>query len=440
MQTLRAIAILTMLLVSSVVANAGPASMPFSSLPIEAQASISAKLARSIPGLSWVKLAKLTASDGLNSYQPSLGWAVSVSGNTVAVGASGAQIGQTDGQGAVYVFVKPRSGWKNMRQVAKLTASDGGYEAVLGVSVAILGNTIVAGAPGATVGGNALQGEAYVFVKPIGGWKNMTQTAKLTASDGQGQDLFGDSIAISGNTVAIGAEQMARGSGKAYVFVMPAGGWTDMTQTAELTPSKPVIDSIFGNAVAIDGDTVVVGEAYKNHAYIFLKPLTGWTNENETAELSATDAVTFDQFGYSVAVRYRTVVVGKPSLTHSGGAYVFVEPSGGWRNMTQTAKLSASDGMPNDYFGSSVFTNGNLTLVGALNAAVGKGAAYVFVKPLKGWKTTSKFNRKLIAEDKAAGAFGASVGISGKTAVIGAPATSLGKSTNQGAAYVFGEQ
>jgi hypothetical protein len=160
---------------------------------------------------------------------------------------------------------------KTMRQIAKLTASDGTYTAGLGGSVTIVGNTIVGGAPGATVGGNAPQGEAYVFVKPIGSWKDMTETAELRASDGQGQDLFGDSISISGNTVAIGAEQMARGSGKAYVFVMPASGWTDMTQTAELTPSKPIIDSTFGNAVAIDGDTVAVGQAYKNHVYVFVK-------------------------------------------------------------------------------------------------------------------------------------------------------------------------
>jgi hypothetical protein len=149
-----------------------------------------------------------------------------------------------------------------MRQKAKLTASDGTYTAGLGGSVTIVGNTIVAGAPDATVGGNAPQGEAYVFVKPIGSWKDMTETAELRASDGQGQDLFGDSISISGNTV---------GSGKAYVFGMPASGWTDMTQTAELTPSKPIIDSIFGNAVAIDGDTAAVGQAYKNHAYVFVK-------------------------------------------------------------------------------------------------------------------------------------------------------------------------
>lgn len=112
--------------------------------------------------------------------------------------------------------------------------------------------------------------------------------------------------------------------------------------------------------------------------------------------------------------------------------------------MTQTAKLSASDGTPNDYFGSSVFTNGNLALVGAMFATVGnryqKGAAYIFVKPAKGWKTTSKFNQRVIAKDKAVSLFGASVSMSGKTAVIGVPYSSLGTNPNQGAAYVFGQR
>jgi hypothetical protein len=113
-----------------------------------------------------VKLAKLTASDGLNSYQPGMGWAVSVSGNTVVVGASGAQIGQIVGAGAVYVFVKPRTGWKNMRQIAwKNHEADSKVDSLrwhlhsrAGGSVTIVGNTIVAGAPGATVGGMPRKG------------------------------------------------------------------------------------------------------------------------------------------------------------------------------------------------------------------------------------------------------------------------------------------
>jgi hypothetical protein len=143
-----------------------------------------------------------------------------------------------------------------------------------------------------------------------------------------------------------------------------------MTPTAELTPSKPIIDSIFGNAVAVDGDAVAVGQAYKNHAYVFVKPVAGWTNENETAELSPTGAVTLTSLVSQSRFEARLWWSASPRLP-TPAAPPFVEPPGGWTNLTRAAKLSASGGTPNDYFGSSVFTNGNLALVGAM-FAVGK--------------------------------------------------------------------
>ena len=104
--------------------------------------------------------------------------------------------------------------------------------------------------------------------------------------------------------------------------------------------------------------------------------------------------------------------------------------------MTQTAKLSAGR---SNYLGLSVFTNGEMALVGAADTT-GVGSAYVYIQPRSGWKSTSKFNQKLLARDKAAHYFGQSLFLSGETAVIGAPGTSLGKNTSQGAAYVFGQQ
>ena len=94
----------------------------------------------------------------------------------------------TADQGAAYVFTEPGSGWANMTQTAKLTASDGAADDRFGDSVSISGNTVVVGAPNATVGGNSGQGAAYVFTEPGSGWANMTQTAKLTASDGAADD------------------------------------------------------------------------------------------------------------------------------------------------------------------------------------------------------------------------------------------------------------
>jgi hypothetical protein len=92
---------------------------------------------------------------------------------------------------------------------------------VFGSSVAISGDTVVVGALGDNIGPNPDQGAAYVFVKPSGSWTTTsTFTAKLTASDGAVDDYFGSSVAVSGDTVVVGAPVFAEAArpGAAYVF------------------------------------------------------------------------------------------------------------------------------------------------------------------------------------------------------------------------------
>jgi hypothetical protein len=185
--------------------------------------------------------AKLTASDGV--IRDNFGHSVAIEGDTVVVGASGSlsPVGQP---GSVYVFVKAPGGWSGrLTETAKLTASDAAAGDHFGHSVAINGGTIVVGAFQDDVGGNNAQGSAYVFVEPGGGWGgSLTETAKLTSSDGGAVDLFGSSVAISGDTVVVGAQLHHVGGntaqGAAYVFVEPAGGWGgSLTETAKLTAS-----------------------------------------------------------------------------------------------------------------------------------------------------------------------------------------------------------
>ena len=382
-----------------------------------------------------IQKAKLTASDGAGNDQ--FGNSVSISGNTVVVGAS-----DDDSQkGSAYVFVKPSGGWSNMTQTAKLTASDGAEGDEFGYSVSVSGDTVVVGADGDDDDGD-WSGSAYVFVKPGGGWSNMTQTAKLTASDGAEGDYFGGSVSISGETVVVGANGDT--SGSAYVFVKPGADWADMTQTAKLTASDGAASDYFGYSVSISGDTVVVGAHYadsqKGSAYVFVKPGADWADMTQTAKLTASDGVANDYFGYSVSISGDTVVVGAPfdddNGGYSGSAYVFVKPSGGWSNMTQTAKLTASDGAEGDYFGVSVSISGDTVVVGAEgdddNGGY-SGSAYVFVKPSGGWSNMTQ-TAKLTASDGAAlDDFGYSVSISGDTVVVGAE----GDDSQKGSAYVF---
>ena len=226
-------------------------------------------------------------------------------------------------------------------QQAKLTGSGG---AGIGFSVAVSGDTVVAGDPNAKVGSNADQGAVYVFTEPASGWANATETAQLTASNGTASDSLGYSVAISGNTVVAGAPNF-NSPGKAYVFTKPASGWASETQAAELTSPDGVTDNEFGFSVGVSGNTVVVGEPLtavagtvnQGAAYVFTEPASGWASESPTAELTASNGGYEDQLGWSVAVSGGTVVAGAPfaklgSSTSTGAAYVFVMPGSGWAN------------------------------------------------------------------------------------------------------------
>ena len=404
----------------------------------------------------FVQQAKLVSSE---SAQNNLGYSVAVSGDTVAVGVFAAVNGNSN-QGAVYVFVKPGGGWASGTETAKLTASDGAAGDLLGYSAAIDGDTVVAGAPGATVGGNPDQGAAYVFVKPGGGWAGENEAAKLIQSDPLSGGGLGDAVAVSGNTVVASTYYPNTNlRGAAYVFVEPGGGWAGagtLTEDAKLTASDAANGDDLGISVAISGDTVVagapnadVGGANSDHgaAYVFVKQGGGWADKTQDAKLTASDGATGDQLGYSVGISGDTVVAGAPKANFCGAssglgaAYVFVEPGTSWSDEQQNAELTASDGAANDMFGYSVAIDGDTIVAGAPCADVGvnfdDGAAYVYVKS-GAWTNLQPEAAKLLASDSLFGEnLGWSVAVSGDTIVAGAPYADVGGNTDEGAAYVF---
>ncbi len=404
--------------------------------------------------------AELAAGDGAANDQ--LGASVAVSGTTIVVGAPG----HDSNQGAVYVFSEPAAGWATATQTAELTASDGVAGDGLGSSVAVSGATIVAGAAQHKVGSQSYRGAAYVFTEPAGGWSMasspMTQTAELSPSDGAAFNEFGDAVAVSGATIAVGSVGHSFSQGALYVFSEPAGGWSTasfpMTQTAELTASDGATNDELGASVAIDGSTIVGGSpnhevgsnTYQGSAYVFTEPAGGWSTAsfpmNQTAELTASDGSANDDLGASVSVSGSTVVAGAPhhtvgSNTDQGAVYVFSEPVGGWSTasfpMNQTAELTVSAGAATDLFGYSVAVSDSTIVAGAAYRSSHQGAAYVFSKPAGGWSAASvpmNQTAALTASDGAAGdQLGASIGISGSTIVAGA----FMRSSKRGAAYVF---
>ena len=178
----------------------------------------------------FVQQAELTASDG--AKEDELGWSVAVSGDTIVAGAPLRELGGHEHQGAAYVFTRPASGWASATQSAELTASEGAQGDRFGFSVARLGQHDRRRRARHKVGSHNRQGAAYVFTMPASGWTgSLNQTAELTASDGAEEDELGWSVAVSGNTIVVGApfHKLAghEHQGAAYVFVMPASGWAE---------------------------------------------------------------------------------------------------------------------------------------------------------------------------------------------------------------------
>ena len=333
---------------------------------------------------AWSQQAKLTASDGADGDE--FGISVAVDGDTVVVGARG-NVSKT---GAIYVFTKPSDGdWTSTITETKLTATGGAADDLFGASVALYGaSTIVVGAPGdqnSVAGTNVSTGSAYVFARDSNG--EWSQNAKLTASNAGADDLFGNSVGVDDDTIAVGAygkdDNSLTDSGLVYVFVKSGGAaWATTTETVQLRASDRAANDNFGRSVAVDGNTIVVGasgdrntvdgaEASTGSAYVFTKPNTGWTNSagTETAKLTASDGADSDQFGRSVAVDGDTILVGAHQNdddgTDSGSIYVFIKPTNGWTDTTGTVKLTASNAATGDRFGIALALDGDTALVAA---------------------------------------------------------------------------
>ena len=377
----------------------------------------------------FVQQAELTASDG--GADGEFGWSVAIGGTTAVVGA----VNSGTEPGAVYVFTDSAGNWT---QQQKLTASDGYAADFFGYSVAISGNMIVVGAPSNPGAGTPTPGAAYVFTDSGGTW---TQTQELTPSDGKQLDFFGSSVATDGSTIVVGSPSANSGVGNAYVFTSSGGTWT---QQQELSASDA---DGFGSSVAIDGTTLVAGASgtrgaggtpNTGSAYVYTNNGSSWSQQQE---LTPSHLSGGDQFGNSVAISHSTIVVGAPHhrvgrAAFAGAAYVYVGSGGTWR---KRAKLTEPTPVVNDTFGYSVAVEGGRILVGtpqqlACHSNSCEGVAYLFAGSGSSW--TEK--QALSASDGSrGGAFGYSVALSGREALIGAAFQTINANQGQGSAYVF---
>jgi hypothetical protein len=384
-----------------------------------------------VPG--YYETQKILASD--RAASDFFGNPVAFCGDTIVVGSPwDDDKGQNSGSAYVfeYGFVWP--GPVQWIQKAKLLASDGSPGDKFGQSVAISGDTIVIGAPEDTPNGS-FSGSAYVFQKPPGGWASTTQTAKLTASDVASGDRFGCSVAIDGNTAVIGADGHDA-NGSAYIFEKPPGGWISSTETATITASDSASGDNFGWSVAISGDAAVIGapgDDPNGSAYVFRCQDSNWV---EQQKLLASDLG--NAFGRSVAIYANTAVVGaewdNENGFNAGSAYIFRFEDPNW---VQEAKLLASDGASGDSFGGAVDICGDTVVIGAAeddDCGSRSGSAYVFHVEDSNWAQQAKLQP---SDGNDVDYFGVSVAVSGCTAVIGASGDDYDGLNETGSAYVF---
>ena len=344
---------------------------------------------------AWGEVKKLTGSDAENGDD--FGGSVALSGDTAIVGTprKGRTIQGPGGAdfhtGAAYVFQRDEGGKDNWGEVVKLLASDFQLHALFGWSVAVSGDTVVVGARWEDVGGVNDAGAGYVFQRDEGGLNNWGEVKKLTAPAPQVNDNFGGSAAISGDTAVLGAPRQDAWAGAGYVFQRDAGGPDNWGQVKQLVASDAEFSDLFGDTVALSGDTAILGAfgedaggSEAGAAYIFERDAGGTDNWGEVTKLTASDAEASALFGSSVAVSGDTTVVGASwsfFSTGAGAAYLFARDEGGADNWGEVGKLIASDGEANDRFGQSLATSGDTTIVGAPSedaGGSGAGAAYVF--------------------------------------------------------------
>ena len=245
------------------------------------------------------------------------------------------------------MFVRPPSGWVDTQRSGEADRGGWGRGDAFGVSVGISGDVIVVGARQARVGGNASRGALYVFVKPAAGWVDMSHTAKLIASDGGMNHGLGTSVAIDGDTIVAGATGANDSAGAVYVFQKLGSGWGDAQETAKLEAAGGLSVNL-GHAVDIRDDTVlatVPGFGAEAAALLFVRPANGWANSTEVAALTASDGTSGDWFGVSAALGSGGAVVGAPQAMvfdqPRGAVYVYDEPGTGWVSATESAKLAA---------------------------------------------------------------------------------------------------
>jgi hypothetical protein len=287
---------------------------------------------------------------------------------------------------------------------------------------------------------------AAVSIIGTGALAQRSTPLQLLPPTGAANDRFGFAVAVDGDTMIVGASQDDVGAnadqGSAHVYRWTGSGWVFETT---LTAGDGAAGDFFGIGVTLLGDTALVGarnddvgaNADQGSVYVFTRSGTVWTQQ---AKLTASDGAAGDYFGFSVAFSGETAIIGAhwdDIASSTNQGSVYVFTRSG-TTWSEQAKLIVADGVPNDNFGYSVAVFGETAVVGAYTDDVGANTDQGSAYVFTRSGTTWTQQAKLTAFDGAAlDNFGVSISISGESVLVGVWNDDIGANSNQGSAYVF---
>ncbi|MDJ0756700.1 MAG: FG-GAP repeat protein [Ardenticatenaceae bacterium] len=403
---------------------------------------------------------QLNAPDGQAGDE--FGQSVAISGDYLVIGAHLAEVDGQGEQGAVYIYKKSPVGTHNWSWVKTLTADDGSAGDHFGRSVDIDGDLLIVGAHQADlIPGNPLNqnhGVAYVFQKD--GGDDWGLVKKIFATDWQSGANFGWSVAIDGSTALVGAYLVNFGDdkdqGAAYLFEKDSGGPDNWGEIKKLEAADGEMGDYFGYAVDLEGETAVVGAQLVDFSpftdqgavYVFGQNKDGPDNWGLVKKLSASDGLQREHFGTSVSLSGDTIAVGaywadNATELDQGAVYIYDRNRNGTDNWGEAKKILAGDGLGGDHFGWSVHLLGDNLLVGAPEATIstqsGRGAAYLFDRTDGGSNGWGQIDKLFSQTGEDNDNFGSAVSFAADTYLIGAKGATVSEKTAQGTAYLFSD-
>ena len=362
------------------------------------------------------------------NHQDNFGKSVAIDGNYSVIGAwTDDELGPEAGAAYVYFRADEKTDHWVMRE--KLIASDGEAFNNFGGKVAIEGDYAFVTAQG----NEDFAGAVYIFHRNEGAENAWGEVQKIVAPDKSYGDYFGTSITVNNGRIAVGAygeDDKGRSAGAVYTYQMKKDKWTFESKIHDF---EGTANDRFGSSVALSENTLIVGANRDNKAgsiIIFEKKETGW---EQSLKLFSSDGKAKDRFGSSLAISENYLAVGADGADgFMGAVYIFDRNLGGENNWGEIKKVQPVDADTDDRFGKTIAMSGAYLLVGSEGHEMGMGATYFFRKDKEGENNWGLANKMNAMDGSPRDLFGSSVAMSGDDIFIGAY-----QSDRKGGAYIF---